>query len=118
MHSLEANTKWNSLFSFNRLHNIQNDGLSQTIDELDENASINLNETLSNNVLLDVVPAKHRPRGSYVSSFGLSVYGENPLLMYSGRDYVYMKNAFIESKIPLPMGIGTIVSIQSTDDIT
>lgn len=103
---------------FGRLHNIHNDELSQTIEELDENASINLNETLSNNVLLDLVSTKQRPRGSSVGSFSISAYGPNPLLMYSAHEYVFMKNTSIESKIPLPLGIGNILSIQSCDDTT
>lgn len=88
------------------------------IEDLDENASTNLNETLSNNVLLDLIPTKQRSRDSSVGSFGMSAYGENSLLMYSGREYVFMKNIQIECKIPLPLGIGNIVSIQSCDDIT
>lgn len=106
------------LFLFARLHNIQNDELSQTIEELNEHTSIILNETLSNNVLLDLVSTKQRPRGSSVASFGMSTYGENPLLMYSDREYAFMKNTLVESKIPLPLGIGNIVSIQSCDDTT
>lgn len=105
-------------FFIARLYNIQNDELSQTIEELDENASINLNETLSNNVLLDLMPTKQRPRGSAVNSFGISTYAENSLLMYSGREYVFMKNLMVESKIPLPLDIGNIVSIQSCGDTT
>lgn len=85
---------------------------------MDEDAAVNLNDTLSNNVLLDVVPTKQRPRGSSVGCFGMSAYRESPLLMYSGREYVFMKNTIVESKIPLPLGIGNIVSIQSCDDIT
>lgn len=105
-------------FHSRRVHNIRNDVLSQTIDELDADKSANLTETMSNNVLLDLVPVKQRPRGSCVASFGMSTYAEHPLLMYSGREYVFMKHSSTESKIPLPIGCGTIVSIQSCGDIT
>lgn len=92
--------------------------MSQTIEELDSNETVSLNETLSNNVLLDLVPTKHRPRGGSVGSFGTTAYGENPLLMYSSHEYVFLKSTTIESKAALPLGIGDIVSIQSCDDTT
>lgn len=92
--------------------------MSKTIEELDFSATVSLNETLSNNVLLDLVPTKHRPRGSSIGSFAISSFGENPLLMYSSHEYVFLKNAAVESRAALPLGIGDIVSIQSCDDIT
>lgn len=93
--------------------------MSQNIVEMDGSAAMILNETLSNNVLLDLIPTKQRPRGGSIGCSGLSGTGETFRLMYSSREYVYMKyDGSIEAKIPLPLNIGNIVSIQSCDDTT
>lgn len=61
--------------------------------------SADCNETISNNVMLEVVNAKRT--NVIVSSYTITFYEGQPMHIYCGEDYVFMKSHGIEHRFKL-----------------
>lgn len=90
------------------MHNIDTDELFS--EENGTNDTVNLSETLANNVLLDSIISK---RLAYnISAYAITLYEGKPLHVLSGDDYIFLRNESIDRKISLQnMGIEHLQSI-------
>lgn len=64
-----------------------------------ENGSTDNNETISNNILLDVVQSKRT--NINVSSYALAMHEDQPAHIYGGENFIFMKSDGIAHRIRL-----------------
>lgn len=81
------------------MHNLANDELSKTLSAMAADDNVTLNETLSNNVLLDLVISKQT--NIKVVTYGLTLYEGKLLHVFGGNDSIFMRNEFMDRKILL-----------------
>lgn len=64
-----------------------------------ENGFADSNETISNNILLDVVNPKRT--NVNVSSYAITMYQVQPVHIYCGENYIFMKSEGVGHRIKL-----------------
>lgn len=86
--------KW-LLFNFNT--NTRLYGFENALIKMDPDA--NADETISNNVLLDVINSKRT--NIIVSSYTVTYHMGEPMHIYCGEDHIFMKSQYVEHRIKL-----------------
>lgn len=77
-----------------------------------ENGNGHTDESISNNILLDVVNPKRT--NVIVSSYAMTLYGHQPAHIYCGENYIFMKSDGINQRIKL----NGVKQLQSDSNIT
>lgn len=85
------------------------------INAIDENVTCNMNETLSNNVILDVISTtKH---DFQIDAYSLCSIGGDVTHLYSSNKHLYLKSTSLDMKIPLPKGCEAIANVLNCGSI-
>lgn len=96
-----------------RISNIGSNELSRTMLEIDEGNLSNFNESLLNNVNLEIISSQRLQ--SAIGSSTLAYFYDENMIVLSGKEFIYLYRNSFEGKIPLPLGIGSFVKIQFCD---
>lgn len=84
-----------------RISNIIGNELSETIiNGIDENMTYNMNETLTNNVILDVI--SQTKYNFEISAYSVCHFKTELMHLYSGNGYIYLKCDEFCSKVAIP----------------
>lgn len=84
---------------FCSLSNFRLHGINSALIKIERDAD-NINETISNNILLDVVNTKRT--NVIVSSYAIILFNScEPMHIYCGEDHIFMKSQSIEHRIKL-----------------
>lgn len=83
-----------SLILFDRLSGIENFNLTKC-----ENGNGSIDQSISNNILLDVVNPKRT--NVIVSSYAMTSYEGEPAHIYCGENYIFIKSNGIHHRIKL-----------------
>lgn len=83
---------------------------------LESDETINFNETLTNNVLVDLVIERRSPVP--ITAFSLTMSNGQPLFVCGGGKSVFVKAAAIDHEIFIPNGGNGIKRLQSSDIVT
>lgn len=92
---------------FGRLSGVENFTLVKS-----ENGIADNNETISNNIILDVINPKRT--NVNVSSYAMTFYENQPAHIYCGENYIFMKSDGVDHRI----GLNGVKQLQSCSYVT